>query len=72
MADNSDVNTYLDELRRVEEGLHRYESDRDAMVREARRQGASWGQIGEALGIAKQSAWERFRSVDPTTTEEAV
>ncbi len=29
-------------------------------VREARRAGYSWTEIGEALGMTKQSAWERF------------
>src|SRR4051812_45591049 len=31
---------------------------RQLAVRSARRAGASWAQIGEALGISKQSAWE--------------
>lgn len=30
------------------------------LVRSARNQGSSWTQIGEALGISKQAAWERF------------
>ena len=29
-------------------------------VRRARRLGATWAQVGEALGITRQSAWERF------------
>jgi hypothetical protein len=29
-------------------------------VGEARRRGASWGRIGAALDISRQSAWERF------------
>ena len=31
---------------------------RQAMVRTARAQGASWTQIGAALGSSKQAAWE--------------
>ena len=31
---------------------------RQAMVRSARAAGASWTQIGLALGTSKQSAWE--------------
>jgi hypothetical protein len=31
---------------------------RQLAVRSARQAGASWAQIGEALGISKQSAWE--------------
>jgi hypothetical protein len=29
-------------------------------VKVARRQGASWQAIGEALGVSRQSAWEQF------------
>jgi hypothetical protein len=29
-------------------------------VRRARELGATWAQIGEALGMTRQSAWERF------------
>jgi hypothetical protein len=29
-------------------------------VENARRQGCTWAEIGVALGISKQSAWERF------------
>jgi ATP-dependent Clp protease ATP-binding subunit ClpX len=29
-------------------------------VAEARKQGCSWAEIGHALRITKQSAWERF------------
>lgn len=30
------------------------------LVRQARAQGSSWTDIGAALGISKQAAWERF------------
>ena len=33
----------------------------DEYVRQARASGASWQQVGSALGITRQSAWERFR-----------
>jgi hypothetical protein len=29
-------------------------------VADARQGGCSWAEIGDALGISKQSAWERF------------
>jgi len=32
---------------------------RDAVAR-ARAQGVSWEQIGKALGVSRQAAWERF------------
>lgn len=31
------------------------------MTAEARKQGASWADVGEALGISRQAAWEGFR-----------
>ncbi|WP_306215160.1 hypothetical protein [Actinoplanes sp. RD1] len=34
---------------------------RQAMVRSARNAGASWTQIGAALGTTKQAAWESYR-----------
>jgi hypothetical protein len=30
------------------------------LVCRARQAGRSWTQIGESLGVSKQSAWERF------------
>jgi hypothetical protein len=32
----------------------------DAQVEILRGRGVSWAQIGEALGISRQAAWERF------------
>ncbi len=40
----------------------------DAAVRAARSRGASWAAIGEAAGITRQSAWERWRHLDPAST----
>jgi hypothetical protein len=33
-------------------------------VRQARSRGITWTRIGEALGITRQSAWERFSGED--------
>lgn len=33
-------------------------------VQRAREAGHSWTQIGEALGVTKQTAWERYSGVD--------
>jgi hypothetical protein len=30
------------------------------LVRQARGAGRSWTEIGEALGVSRQSAWQRF------------
>jgi len=35
-----------------------------AWVHKARRLGASWAQVGAALGMRRQSAWERFAADD--------
>lgn len=34
------------------------------LVRDARAAGASWSQIGAALGMSKQSAWGTYRDAD--------
>jgi len=34
-------------------------------VRAARQAGISWGMIGEALGLSRQGAWERFHRCGP-------
>jgi hypothetical protein len=50
----------LEALRELAEGeveLDRLRLDR---VRAARERGASWEEIGAALGMSKQSAWEYF------------
>lgn len=36
------------------------EALRRERVADARRQGATWDQIGESLGMSRQSAWEYF------------
>ena len=33
-------------------------------VQQAREAGHSWTQIGEALGVTKQTAWERYSGED--------
>jgi hypothetical protein len=34
------------------------------LVQMARRQGRSWTEIGQALGVTKQTAWSRFSGED--------
>lgn len=53
------------EIRRRDSQIHGLDSEREATIRAARLAGASWGQIGKALGVTKQSAWERYRHIDP-------
>lgn len=42
------------------ESEHELERIRREQVIAARAAGASWQQIGDALGVARQSAWESF------------
>jgi hypothetical protein len=37
----------------------------DKAARRARAAGASWGQLGDAMGITRQAAQQRFGGVDP-------
>jgi hypothetical protein len=47
----------LRELSRVDVELEALRRER---VAAARRQGATWDQIGESLGMSRQSAWEYY------------
>lgn len=35
-----------------------------SLVRQARDAGRSWTEIGEALGVSRQSAWQRFTTLE--------
>lgn len=50
----------LGHIPRVAAHIDATEADLVAWVRELRRRGTTWTKIGEALGITRQSAWERF------------
>jgi hypothetical protein len=50
----------LTHIPRVAAHIDRAEDDLRAWVQELRRRGVTWTRIGEALGITRQSAWERF------------
>jgi hypothetical protein len=47
-------------LRVLTESEHELERLRRSQVVAARAAGASWQQIGDALGVSRQSAWEAF------------
>ncbi|HEX6519875.1 MAG TPA: ClpX C4-type zinc finger protein [Streptosporangiaceae bacterium] len=50
----------LAHLPRVAAARALVEQDLTVWVRRARELGATWARIGEALGMTRQSAWERF------------
>ncbi|MFC9255886.1 ClpX C4-type zinc finger protein [Amycolatopsis thailandensis] len=50
----------LAHLPRIEAIRHLVDDDLRSWVGEARRRGISWDRVGEALGMRRQSAWERF------------
>ncbi len=44
----------------------RVEERMKELVAMARRQGRSWTEVGRALGVSKQTAWERYSDVART------
>jgi hypothetical protein len=50
----------LEALRELSRADVELEALRRERVAAARRQGATWGQIGESLGMSRQSAWEYY------------
>lgn len=50
----------LDQLRLASQQFQLIEAHVRGAVAELRRRGTSWAQIGSALRISRQSAWERF------------
>jgi len=55
-----DDQALLDHLPRIEAVRGQVDDDLRAWVAEARRRELSWDRIGSALGMKRQSAWERF------------
>ncbi|GAA4885230.1 ClpX C4-type zinc finger protein [Kitasatospora terrestris] len=50
----------LERLPRVAALAQQLDADLRTWVAELRRRGVTWARIGEALGVSRQSAWERF------------
>ena len=44
----------------IREGSRSLDRWQRKAVKAARKQGMSWGEIGSALGVSRQGAWERF------------
>lgn len=56
----ADENLLLDQLRLAGQQMRFAERHVHRAVTELRQRGLTWAQIGGALGISRQSAWERF------------
>jgi ATP-dependent Clp protease ATP-binding subunit ClpX len=52
--------TLLARLKPIEQTLQGMGNQLQTVVEELRGREVSWARIGEALGISRQSAWERF------------
>lgn len=55
-----DLDEVLRNLRLVAAAHAQVEENLTEWVRKARSLGATWARIGDALGMTRQSAWERF------------
>ena len=56
----TDLDKILDNLPRFAAAGAQVEANLQQAVLRARALGATWARVGEALGITRQSAWERF------------
>jgi ATP-dependent Clp protease ATP-binding subunit ClpX len=52
--------TLLERLKPIEQTLQGMGNQLQTVVEELRGREISWARIGEALGVSRQSAWERF------------
>ena len=54
------LHTPLSQVRDLRLIATEVEANTRAAVQAARAKGASWAEVGDALGVARQSAWERY------------
>jgi ATP-dependent Clp protease ATP-binding subunit ClpX len=57
---NVDTETLLARLKPIEHTLQGMGNQLQTVVEHLRGREVSWARIGEALGVSRQSAWERF------------
>jgi hypothetical protein len=50
----------IEHVPRVAAVADQVETNLRSWVQELRRRGVTWARIGQALGVSRQSAWERF------------
>jgi uncharacterized NAD(P)/FAD-binding protein YdhS len=53
-------------LRGITKGMRKLDNALRDAVASARSRGHSWEEIADALGVSRQSAWERFQKEMPT------
>lgn len=58
--------TWLESIADQQQRIADMEKYQRAAVAQARLSGHTWAEIGEALGMSRQSAHERFRDADPS------
>ncbi len=58
--ENIPTETLLARLKPIEQTLQGMGNQLQSAVEELRGREVSWARIGEALGVSRQSAWERF------------
>ena len=58
--DNIPSERLLTQLKPIEQTLQGKGNQLQAVVETLRKREVSWAAIGEALGVSRQSAWERF------------
>ena len=59
-VDQISTDTLLARLKPIEQTLQGMGNQLQTVVEELRGREVSWARIGEALGVSRQSAWERF------------
>ena len=59
-ADDVPTERLLEQLSPIEQTLQGKGSQLQSVVDLLRKRAVSWAQIGDALGVSRQSAWERF------------
>jgi ATP-dependent Clp protease ATP-binding subunit ClpX len=57
---NVATETLLARLKPIEQTLQGMGNQLQTVVEQLRKREVSWARIGEALGVSRQSAWERF------------
>lgn len=70
MTEHKPLDELLDTLSQVHDQVQGLSEERDEMIRAARQAGADFNQIGAALGISKQAAWERYRIIAARMAED--